>query len=397
MRKVNNSSNQQLENAEQSLKLQRKIKKRKQIIKKTVIYVLVLAFIVYALYAYNFKLKNSRWPWQKPVQYNAVDTMVQTQVYTSKYSSEIDVSGYVQAYKIQNVSFGATGEVTAVYVEEGDRVTKGQLLAEVEDTTQRQNVSDAEYEIEKALIIQNSSDRDMELLQRRLDNAKQQLENTKAYANFDGVVVSVSIAEGDRIGSTGNSAPITIIDDSKLKATVEVDEIDIQLVEKGMKAYLTADSAPGQIIEAYVSYIPSIGRYSNQGIGVMDVEIVIDDPPKSLKPGFSFEGDIRVESEQEMLLVSQSAVKTSRGISTVTKLNEDGTTETVNVTVKYLGENLYQILDGDIKSGDTVVYTRSGTGIQGLMNSVMNSSGFDMSVMSSGSSRGAIGGFNGRN
>jgi multidrug efflux pump subunit AcrA (membrane-fusion protein) len=113
-----------------------------------------------------------------------------------------------------------------------------------------------------------------------------------------------------------------------------------------------------------------IGRYTNTGIGVMDVEIIIDNPPEKLKPGFSFEGVIEVESEQSMLLVSQSAVTTKRGVSTVTKELEDGSTQTVTVQVKYLGENLYQILSGDVKDGDTVIYTRSEGGIAGLMNAM---------------------------
>ena len=102
-----------------------------------------------------------------------------------------------------------------------------------------------------------------------------------------------------------------------------------------------------------------VGRYTNQGIGVMDVEIIIDDPPASLKPGFSFGGTIEVGSEQKMLLVAQAAVTTSRGVSSVTKLLDDGSYQKVTVTVKYLGENLYQILGGDVKDGDVVVYSNS--------------------------------------
>ena len=194
-------------------------------------------------------------------------------------------------------------------------------------------------------------------MEMRLDSAKKRLENMKAYADFDGVVVKVDIRQDDYY-KAGNAA-ITIIDDSKLKATVEVDEIDVQMLELGTKVDITSDSTPGVPIEGRVSYIPMIGRYTNQGIGVMDVEIIIDNPPASLKPGFSFGGTIAVGSEQMMLLVSQAAVSTSRGVSSVNKLLEDGTTQKVTVVVKYLGENLYQILSGDVKDGDVVVYSNS--------------------------------------
>ena len=57
--------------------------------------------------------------------------------------------------------------------------------------------------------------------------------------------------------------------------------------------------------------------------------------------------------------LSKAAVTTSRGVSTVNKLKADGTTEKVTVVVKYLGENLYQILSGYVKDGDVLVYTNS--------------------------------------
>lgn len=355
--------------ADTALDIQRKKARKRKLIKKIIIWVLVLAAIIFGLYAYNFKLKNDRWPWQEEKVINPIDSLVKTQVYKSTYTAEIDVSGHVEAYQTQAVVIKASGAVTGVFVKEGDRVEKGQLLATIDSTSQEYKVAQVEWQIEKAKINGTSSAKDLELMELDLKNAKQQLDNTKAYANFDGVVVSVSIKEGDYFNA--GSAVMTIIDDSKLKATVEVDEIDIQSVSVGMKATLTSDSTPAQTINAYVSYIPMIGRYSSQGIGVMDVELVIDEPPKTLKPGFSFEGSINVESDQEMLLVSQSAVSTSRGISSLTRLKEDGTTEKVNVMVKYLGENLYQIVSGDIKEGDTVVYNRTSSGISGLINGVM--------------------------
>jgi len=358
--------------AEEKLFAAKKKSKRRKTIRRIIIWTLVIAAVFYIMYAYNFHLKNSRWPWQKKVDQESTD-LVRTQAYLDVYTTNVDISGYIQAYDTQEVMIRATGVVTGVYVKEGDRVGKGQLLAEIDSTSQSRNVRDLEWQIEKAVIAGSTSQRDMELLQMSLDTARRQLENTKAYANFDGVVVKVSIKEGDYF-EAGKSV-MTIIDDSRYKATVEVDEIDVQLLEKGMTATLTADSIPGVNFEGYISYIPMIGRYTNTGIGVMDVEMIIDEPPQALKPGFSFEGIIEIQHEQSMLLVSQSAVTTRRGVSTVTKENADGSLETVTIQVKYLGENLYQVLSGNLKDGDTVVYTRSETGIAGLLGGMGASGG----------------------
>jgi len=364
-------NNTQFENAEQALQQKQQKLKRKKTRKRIIIFCLIFIVIAGAVFVLNFKMTNSRWPWQSATSTSATNSMIQTKVYESTYTTEIDVSGYIQAYQTQEVQMRANGSVTGVYVKEGDRVVKGQLLATIDSTSQEYNVAQIEWQIEKEKIGGTSSEKDLQLLEMNLKNAKQQLENTKAYANFDGVVVSVSISEGDYFEA--GSTALTIIDDSKLKATVEIDEIDIALIEEGMTATLTSDSSSGQTIEAYVSYIPMIGRYSSQGIGVMDVEIVVDNPPESFKPGFSFEGTINVESEQTMLLVSQSAVTTKRGQSSVQKLLSDGKIETVTVVVKYLGENLYQIVSGDVQDGDIVVYSRSeDSDLSGLMGGLLS-------------------------
>lgn len=364
----------------------RKLKRRKI---RTVVTLVLVTVVLFGLFeCYSFYMQNGRWPWKKEAATSAVQELT-TQAYESRYNTQIDISGSVQAIDTQEVKIRATGAVTGVYVEEGDRVVKGQLLATVDDTDQQYTVANLEKQIEVARVSGSTSKRDIELLEMQLDSAKKKLEYTKAYANFDGVVVSVSISEGDYFDA--GSAVMTIIDDSKLKASVEIDEIDIQMVELGMSASLTSDAVPGQSIQARVSYIPMIGRYSSQGIGVMDVEIVIDDPPAALKPGFSFEGTIAIESEQVMLLVPQSAVTTSNGVSTVVRLNADGTRETVVVQVKYLGENVYQVLSGDIKAGDTLVYT-PGSGSFGSFMSMMGGSSMGAAPMGGS---GVIGGADG--
>ena len=139
-------------------------------------------------------------------------------------------------------------------------------------------------------------------------------------------------------------------------------------VELGQKAYLTFDSLPGETIEAYVSYIPMLGTYTSQGIGVVNVELTIDNPPASLKPGYSFEGTISVEGDVSMLLIPQAAVTTGRGgVTTVQKKTGPDTSETVTVRVKYLGEGYCQLVSGDLKVGDVLTYTKSGMDAMSMM------------------------------
>lgn len=333
-------------------------KNRKKKIKKLVIWLVIIVIAIAIMWFYNFYKNNGRFPWAPEKQNNFFGTTEEVQVKESVYSMQIDLSGYVVPADSQTVRFRSTGAVTGVFVDEGDAVKKGDLLVTIDDTSQQSSLAKIEMDIERAKLTGSASE--LKLLEMQLKTALNNLEYTKAYANFDGVVASVGVSEGDYFEA--GSTAMTIIDRSQLKATVEIDEIDMQYVHKDMKATLYFDSVPGVAVEAYVSYIPMIGRYTNQGIGVMDVEITIPNPPAGVAPGYTFSGIMDVQSEQVMLLVPQSAVTTSRnGSSTVTKKLEDGSSQVVPVVVKYLGENTYQIVSGDIQAGDILLMNLSGT------------------------------------
>ncbi len=342
---------------EQKVRSQLKKKIRRQRIKRIITTVVVLAVIGGILYLYSFYKEHSRFPWAEERTMMSLYREVEATVTEEIYTTTIDLSGYVVPNEIQQVFLRATGTVTGVYVKEGQQVKKGDVLITIDDTDQQYSVASLEADLERIKLT--GSERDLELTEMRLESARKKLDYTKAYANFDGVVASVNVNEGDYFDA--GSTAMTIIDRSTLKATVEIDEIDMQHVELGQKAVLYFDSHPDTSIEGYVSYIPMIGRYTNQGIGVMDVEVKIPSPPGTIAPGYTFEGAITSESETQILLLPQNAITTSRGSSSVTKKLSDGSTVRVPVTVKYLGEGISQLLSGDLVAGDTVVVRRTDT------------------------------------
>ncbi|MDY4888633.1 MAG: efflux RND transporter periplasmic adaptor subunit [Sphaerochaetaceae bacterium] len=339
---------------EEKIRSDRKKRERSRTIRSIIIWVVVFALIASGVYLYNFYKANIRLPWQHVAAIQASPEMT-AKVELRQYSVTVDISGSVKAYETQEVKFRSSGRITSVLVDEGDRVSKGQLLATMDDSNIKYSIQSTKDDMEAARIDGNASQ--LKLLQMKLDSQNETLENTKVYANFDGVVTSVGVVENDYF-EAGSSA-ITIIDDSKLKATVEIDEIDMRNIKQGMIANVSSDSVPGETLTARISYIPMVGRYTNSGIGVMDVQIVFDDFPKEFRPGFSFEGVINVEEPLSMLLVPQNAVNTTRGQSTVQKKLADGSIETVTIKAKYLGEGFYQVLTGDLADGDTVIVQTS--------------------------------------
>ena len=278
------------------------------------------------------------------------------EVISSTYTQLIDISGYVEPYESQTLRFRSTGAVTGVFVEEGDYVSEGQLLASIDNTSQTASLQEIRNSIEEAEL--EGSQRELELLYLREKAAEASLEFTDIVAPFDGEIASLDVAAGDYF--EGGDEVITIVDRSRLKATVEVDEIDMQYVTEGQSAELVFEAAPDQTVHAYVSYIPMLGRYTDQGIGVVDVELLIEDPPAGIIPGFTFEGTLANESETTMLMVPQAAITRQRGgIETVDVREADGTSRKEEIRTQYLGEGLAEVLSGNLKEGDILVYPSS--------------------------------------
>lgn len=352
---MSEKTNTQNNHTEERVRASLKKKLRKKRIKRLVTWLVILLIVLIGVYSYRYYKTNGRLPLvgaESAAAAPNTSALQEVAVREVEFSQTIDISGNVEAFQTQRVVFRSTGAVTGVFVKEGDRVTKGDLLATIDDTSQSYTLANIESQIEEAKL--QGSVRQVELLERQHKMALNNLDYTKAYANFDGVVASVNVDVGDYFEA--GTAAMVIIDRSKLKATVEIDEIDIQSVHTGMMAQLTFDSVPGETIEAVVDYIPMLGRTTNQGIGVLDVEIVIDNPPSAITPGFTFAGTISADEVKNMLVIPTSAVISNRrGSDTVRKKGPDGNPISVEITTKYLGEGMSEILSGSIKAGDIVL------------------------------------------
>ncbi len=292
----------------------------------------------------------------------------------TEWTSSIDVSGYLEAADVQKVQFRGTGAITGVFVQVGDKVEKGQLLATIDNTSQRRNLLKARQELERQKTI--ASEKELELLELELQIAENNMEYTKAVANFDGEVTEVNIHVGDYSEAATTLNLMQIVDKSYLKAYVEVDEMDVRNLHEGMEILLNFDSLPNQPVKAVIHYIPFLGTYnSSSGIGTKKVEIRIPEPPEGIYPGYSFSSTIESKSNIKYLLVQSSAVRSQRGKSYITKKNADGSFSKTEVAVRYLGEGLSQVLSGDISAGDEYVLNSSSQNGSGPMGGAMMNGG----------------------
>ena len=179
-----------------------------------------------------------------------------TDLITSDFAHYIDLQGKIMTEDLSYVTpRGMGGQVKSIYVKQGDKVKKGQLLIKLEDGIIQQNIKQVESQLAfaKNLFTRQenlwkegigtevqflSAKNNVDALEKQLALVKEQLSTTNVYAEVPGVVETVSI----RVGETFMGSPmagITIVNPSALKAVVEVPENYVVKVRKGMSVSIT--------------------------------------------------------------------------------------------------------------------------------------------------------------
>ena len=237
----------------------------------------------------------------------------------------LNASGYVTPRLRSTVSSKVTGRIVDVLVVDGMAVTEGQVLARLDDTTERSYLALAEAQLVAArgalaevevrhkkarldldrqlqllhqcLIRQadlDAAQAEADSLEARLANQREQvvvaereidvqrtaLENTVIRAPFSGVAISKDAQPGEMIspvsagGGFTRTGVCTIVDMSSLEIEVDVNESYINRVSPGQRVVGTLDAYPDWEIPAYV--ITTVPAADRQRATVL-VRIAFDD------------------------------------------------------------------------------------------------------------------------
>jgi len=258
-----------------------------------------------------------------------------------KISEKLFYTGTIEARQKINLMPDVGGKIARILVNEGDRVAKGQLLAEMDteaivlqlkQAEAAQAVAEASFANAKTnlerldrLLKENAvSEQQYEQVQLAYDAAKAQLAQAQAAVNlarhslevsimrapFAGVIASKNAEVGDVInpmmGSmAAASGVVTLVDFSRIKIMVDVSGVDIQRVQKGQLARLESPTLPGRTFEGTVSVVNLAADPQTKKFGI---EVAIDNPDLSLRPGTFGQVIVEVSSHENALVIPQKAV-----------------------------------------------------------------------------------------
>lgn len=233
----------------------------------------------------------------------------------------IQASGVVASQEELKLAFKIGGVISAVYVNEGDRVKRGQVLARLDPSEIQAQVDQAKTGLEKAV-------RDLERGQRLyedtvatleqvqdLTSAKEVAENNLKIASFNqkyatiyapssGRVLKRFAEKGEIIGP-GNPVYFIATQGSAQILRVGLTDMDVVRVQIGDSAHLQFDAWANQSFKGKVS---EIAAGSDPMSGTYEVEIAINSSKFPLKNGFIGKAEILPKTEKGILKIPIDAV-----------------------------------------------------------------------------------------
>lgn len=324
--------------------------------------------------------------------------------------SSVLASGRLVHEEEAQLSTEEIGKVTEIFVEEGDRVTRGQLLLQIDDQRHRATVEQNEAmvrmqeiaiqrqdlqvknlrtqwermrelnardlidedsfvtatnNLEIAEVDLRSSRESLSQGRAQLEQALDRLSKTRAYSPMDGVVTSLDIKLGETAVSSSTNIPgsslMTIANPASIHTEVNVDEADIANVEVGQNARVYAIAYPDRYVDGVVDSIAVSAKVAEGAQGLsFAVKIRLLNPERiTLRPGMSCRAEIYTATRDDVLAAPIQAILVEEDLTRdeterYVFVKRGDTAERIAVEVG-LSDDTYQEITGGLSEGDEIV------------------------------------------
>ena len=294
-------------------------------------------------------------------------------------ASVLDASGYVTARMQATVSSKLTGKVLEVYIEEGMFVEKGQILAQLDDSSVQAELNFAKTQLKEARRIFNrtlelrkdnlasqasldAAESQVDGLKARLDISKQVVADMQIRAPFSGVVINKAAQPGEMIspvsagGGFTRTGIGTIVDMSSLEVEVDVNESYINRVQPGQPAITNLNAYPNwDISSEVIAIIPTADR--NKATVKVRIGLLEKDervlPDMGAKVSFLKEQVTEAPEEIDGVMIPSSAIIKEDNLSYVFVI-KNGSIIKTKIAIGSSSSNFSRLIDG-VEVGDNVV------------------------------------------
>ena len=333
-------------------------------------------------------------------------------------------SGSVESVNEVDVGAQASGEITKLYVKLGQEIKKGEMIADIDSTTQintlntkkaalvsyqaqlkakktAYDVALSSYNRLSKLYTQKATSLDsLNTAKSTLDNAKAEMEAieanikqaeievntaetnvgyTKITAPMDGTVISVPVSEGQTVNANQTTPTIvTIADLSKMKIKPEISEGDITKVKAGQEVSFTILSDSQTVYHSVIDSVDPANTTTSDSSSTSSLSsssssttsaiyyyanVLIDNPDRTLRIGMTTENNIKIANAKDVLLISNMAIQKRDGKSFVNVLNDKNQPEPREVEIGVQNDFKTEIKSG-LNEGEKVIVSQVANGEQ---------------------------------
>ena len=288
----------------------------------------------------------------------------------STFYHELVSNGKVFAKSTATVPFRVDGTIEKIYVRNGDKVSKGTLLAELEDFNYRIQYEKAQQQLEKAsiefkddLITFHGSEDTIDLspdmlrmskirsglidAETNLREAEYQLKHTKIYAPIAGTVADLEAKEWNP-ANIYTDGLCKIIDNSVIEVEFPVLESEYGFIEKGMPVNIIPFISDGT---EYTGHITKINPMVDEN-GMVKVRAELRNGGKMLE-GMNVKILIRKPVEDRLVIPKEALV--IRQGRDVVFVREDSLAIWKYVTTEFENSDSFSVSEG-LEEGDLVIH-----------------------------------------
>ena len=296
--------------------------------------------------------------WQKSAQANAAPAYVTSAVGKGNLTLSVAANGTLQPTRSVSIGSELSGTVRKVYVDVNDRVTKGQVLVELDTAKLSDQVarsraslaaakanvtqvdatlkeaqgnlarleevsrlsggkvpSAAELDSGRATVARAVADQlvaqaNVVVATATLSTDETNLSKGSIRSPIDGVVLTRTVDPGNAVAASLQAVTLfTVAEDLKeLRLQVNVDEADVGAVKVGQNASFTVSAYPSRKYPATITRV-AFGSTITENVVTYITYLDVDNSDLSLRPGMTAAATITATERKDVLLVPSSALR----------------------------------------------------------------------------------------
>ena len=332
--------------------------------------VLIIGGLVFAFRSSQATTASSNSEKEKEKQERKLPVEV-AQVKRGAISSFILTTASLDADRQVTVVSETNGIVEKIFVDEGDRVAEGQMLAQLADEEKKVALHKAEIQYENAkrelerkekswnekIISKAEYDKaeyEKDVAEAERHKAKVDMDRAIIHAPFTGVVTTRFIEKGQNINPQAQL--FTILDTDPLEARIYLPEKEVLALRPNQSVMLALNS---QKDIRFQGQIKQINPAVDSKTGTVKVTVVVSNAPAAVRPGSFVDVRLVTQNHENALLVPKKAVVEEAGERFAFVINTDHAVRRA-IQIGFTDDQNAEILWG-LEAGDLVVTSGQGS------------------------------------